>query len=330
MTFSSLKVYHLHVLDIINFDSSDEHFALLVSLQDVLWPYPWKNWESVKMCRYDAALIPPKCKAQLDFIRYDGRVIGWGATHHDQWGFDPNLLDSTLTIPQEDKYLDCAQQYLEYQIKRARKMKVKIFRAWSDVGSDWYKNFYTNNGFEVSLLEYISEINLDKFFIGDFKSSVSRFKKSEYVISNLKELRTLDADWETKMFDLWKRIEHDVPSDISLDIEFDLWKSSIFCPWFKEEDVYIVLDGDRWVALSTYTRSLRSSVKISTALTGVLPEHRRQGLCIALKIHALSDLKKKGFKKVFTGNEENNPMFQINLMLGFKKIREEFGCKLVL
>ena len=69
------------MLDIINFDSSDEHFSLLVSLQDVLWPYPWKNWESVEMCRYDAALIPLKCKAQLDFIRHGGQGIGWGATH---------------------------------------------------------------------------------------------------------------------------------------------------------------------------------------------------------------------------------------------------------
>ena len=330
MTFISLKVYHLHVLDIINFDSSDEHFALLVSLQDVLWPYPWKNWESVKMCRYDAALIPPKCKAQLDFIRYDGRVIGWGATHHDQWGFDPNLLDSTLTIPQEDKYLDCAQQYLEYQIKRARKMNVKIFRAWSSIGSDWYKGFYKKNRFEISLLEYISEINLDKFFIKNFESSVSRFDKNTYIISNLKELKKLHSDWEMKLFNLWKQIEHDVPSDINLDIELDLWKSSIFCPWFKEEDTYIVTDGDKWIALSSYTRSLRSRHEISTELTGVLPNYRRQGICSAVKLHSLLDLKKKGFKKVFTGNEENNPMFQINLMLGFKKIGTEFGCKLFL
>ena len=320
----------MHVLDIINFDSSDEHFSLLVSLQDVLWPYPWKNWESVEMCRYDAALIPLKCKAQLDFIRYEGQVVGWGATHHDQWGFDPNLLDSTLAIPQEDKYLDSAEQYLEHQIKRARKMKVKIFRAWSYTGSNWYKDFYQRNGFEISLLEYISEINLDKFFIEDFKSSVSRFKKSTYVISNLQELKKLNADWETKLFDLYERVEQDVPIDLVLDLDFDFWKSSIFCPWFKEEDVYIVVDGDKWVALSTYARSLRSNDKISTGLTGVLPEYRRQGICSAVKINALLDLKKKGFKKVFTGNEENNPMFQINLMLGFKKIGEEFGCKLTL
>ena len=33
---------------------------------------------------------------------------------------------------------------------------------------------------------------------------------------------------------------------------------------------------------------------------------------------------------VLTINEENNPMFQINLMLGFKKIATEIGCKLKL
>ena len=318
------------MLDIINFDSSDEHFALLVSLQDVLWPYPWKKWESVEMCRYHAELIPAKCKAHLDFIRHEGNVIGWGATHHNLWAFDPNLLDSTLTIPQEDKYLDCAQQYLELQIKTARKMKVKVFRAWSDSGSNWFKNFYTKNGLEISLLEYISELNLDKFFIDAFESSVSRFEKSAYVISNLQELKKLNADWETKLFDLYERVEQDVPIDLVLDLDFDFWKSSIFCPWFKEEDVYIVVDGDKWVALSTYARSLRSNDKISTGLTGVLPEYRRQGICSAVKIHALKDLKKKGFKAVFTGNEENNPMFQINLMLGFKKVGEEFGCKLAL
>ena len=42
------------------------------------------------------------------------------------------------------------------------------------------------------------------------------------------------------------------------------------------------------------------------------------------------DIKKKGYKRIFTGNEENNPMFQINLMLGFKKIGTEIGCKLKL
>ena len=90
------------------------------------------------------------------------------------------------------------------------------------------------------------------------------------------------------------------------------------------------MDGKKWVALSTYSRGDIKSVVISNELTGVLPEYRRKSICTALKVFALSDIKKKGFKKVFTGNEENNPMFQINLMLGFKKIATEIGCKLKL
>jgi len=318
------------MLDIQNFDFSKDHFDLLISLQDALWPEPWKNWESAEMRRHDLKLIPKKCKFRLDFIKHQDNTIGFGTTTHDHWAFDPTLLDSTIVLPHKDKYLDCAQNYLDHQIERARKMNAKVFRAWSDQGSDWVKDFYTKNGFEISILEYISELNLDKFFISDFESSVSSFKKNSYVILNLEELKKLNKDWKLKLFDLWKRIEQDVPSDLDLNIEFDLWKSSVFCPWFKEEDFYIVLDGDKWVALSTYVRSLRSRDKISTELTGVLPEYRRQGICSEVKIHALLDLKKKGFKKVLTGNEENNPMFQINLMLGFKKVGEEFGCRLSL
>ena len=110
----------------------------------------------------------------------------------------------------------------------------------------------------------------------------------------------------------------------------DSWRGHLFTPWFKPEDLYIVVDEDKWVALSSYDRSDITNDTVLTDLTGVVPEYRRKGICMAVKLFALEDLKKKGFKKVFTGNEENNPMFQINLKLGFKKIAREVGCKLAL
>ena len=91
-----------------------------------------------------------------------------------------------------------------------------------------------------------------------------------------------------------------------------------------------MLDGEKWVALSSYDRGDRKTDTVSTELTGVLPEYRRKSICTALKIHALLDFKNKGFEKVFTSNEENNPMYEINLKLGFKTIGTEIGCKLVL
>ena len=48
------------------------------------------------------------------------------------------------------------------------------------------------------------------------------------------------------------------------------------------------------------------------------------------KREKMKDFKNKGFEKIFTSNEENNPIYKINLKLGFKTIATEVGCKLVL
>jgi len=41
-------------------------------------------------------------------------------------------------------------------------------------------------------------------------------------------------------------------------------------------------------------------------------------------------MKEEGAIRIFTSNEENNPMFETNLALGFKRIGKESACKLEL
>ena len=53
---------------------------------------------------------------------------------------------------------------------------------------------------------------------------------------------------------------------------------------------------------------------------GVLKEFRRKGIATALKIKAIEALLKKGITEVRTDNEENNPMYKINVELGFKPV----------
>ena len=53
---------------------------------------------------------------------------------------------------------------------------------------------------------------------------------------------------------------------------------------------------------------------------GVLKEFRRKGIATALKIKAIEILQKKGVTEVRTDNEENNPMYKINVALGFKPV----------
>ncbi len=53
---------------------------------------------------------------------------------------------------------------------------------------------------------------------------------------------------------------------------------------------------------------------------GVLKEFRRKGIATALKIKAIEKLLEKEVTEVRTDNEENNPMYKINVALGFKPV----------
>jgi GNAT superfamily N-acetyltransferase len=60
--------------------------------------------------------------------------------------------------------------------------------------------------------------------------------------------------------------------------------------------------------------------KCWTSNLGVIKEYRRQKLATALKIEALKRLQKRGFTEIRTDNEENNPMYKINVNLGFTAV----------
>ena len=60
--------------------------------------------------------------------------------------------------------------------------------------------------------------------------------------------------------------------------------------------------------------------KAWTGGLGILKEFRRKGIATAIKIKAIEALLKKGITEIRTDNEEHNPMYKINVELGFKPV----------
>ena len=60
--------------------------------------------------------------------------------------------------------------------------------------------------------------------------------------------------------------------------------------------------------------------KCWTENLGIIKEYRRKKLATVLKIEALKRLQKRGFSEIRTDNEENNPMYKINVNLGFEAV----------
>ena len=88
-------------------------------------------------------------------------------------------------------------------------------------------------------------------------------------------------------------------------------------PWFwflvAEKDDEIIGLSFYWIRYSTWKGKFLFLEDFV-----IKEEYRRQGIATALKAKAYQKLKEKGIKIVRTDNEENNPMYLINVALGFK------------
>ena len=316
---------------IIQFNGSPEHFEILFDLEKSL-DYKIKEFGSVEMLKYQASLIPEICKPLTEFLEVDGKIIGYAYSGHNHWAFEASLLDSNLSFPSQESYLEVGEIFLRRQIDRARSISgVKTLRGWLFQANQFMESFYERNGFEITHTEYVSEIIIRDFDDRKFFHRIEKVEKSGIRIEDLRSLQDRYPDWEQKLYLLWMAIENDVPTDLVEPTQtIDNWRRTLMAPWFNPFHVYIALDGNEWIGLSSYDRGDTVSDSVSTDLTGVLPEYRRCGICSALKVHALKKMKEEGAKRIFTSNEENNPMFEINLALGFKKIGTESACKLEL
>ena len=98
--------------------------------------------------------------------------------------------------------------------------------------------------------------------------------------------------------------------------------------WLKEHKLFekkhygmelLILnqDGD-YVGCTKLVADSSEPEKCWTSNLGVIKKYRRQKLATALKIEALTRLQKNGFTEIRTDNEENNPMYKINVDVGFQ------------
>ena len=79
--------------------------------------------------------------------------------------------------------------------------------------------------------------------------------------------------------------------------------------------------GDRYIgATDIFVFGKSESHKGWTGSLGVVKDFRRRGVATAIKIKAIEKLLKKGVTEIRTDNEENNPMYKINVALGFKPV----------
>ena len=130
--------------------------------------------------------------------------------------------------------------------------------------------------------------------------------------------RTVD-EWARKLWQLDTESACDIPSTVGFE-------PTAFEEWLKFTESEFVNFGQALVAVCDHLPvgvlklGAVENEKMNINYTGVARSHRRIGLSTVLKMKAFEHARRHGAQWVTTQNHQNNPIYSLNLSMGFRTI----------
>ncbi len=178
-------------------------------------------------------------------------------------------------------------------------------------------------GFVLDQREPMSALQVQPFDPTPFAGALQKSAEANIAIKSVAQLAESDPDYKHKLFDLIWEIINDVPGSHGDKREkpgYDYLEERIMGdPTFTPDAYFVAFEADSgdFVGLcNVHPKALPGHW--NNGLTGVLRSHRRKGIATTLKLATIAHVKEAGGSEISTSNEENNPMYGINMMLGFE------------
>jgi mycothiol synthase len=329
-TADSLQLRNGRTLSVRLFDmNSNAHYEAVVAVDNAIDPQHadsvenWQHWDRNRN---------PNHHFRRFIAERDGEVVAFGHYGHQGWSFHEDKYAIWVGVHPDHQRKGYGSALWDYMVTGLLQRSPGELVSYTREDRSHAVQFLNNRGFEAKMRMPISRINPQSFDPAPFAEKIARVEQFGIVVKTLAELRESDPDWQQKAYDLdWECVQ-DIPSVDGLTQEpFAEWAKKVFTsPNFLPDGWFLALDGDEYVGLSCLWRDSTRSDKLGTGLTGVKRSHRRRGIATAMKVRALTFARDYGAVEVDTDNEENNPMLQINLQLGFRSLPAHLEFRKVL
>ncbi len=181
--------------------------------------------------------------------------------------------------------------------------------------------FLVSQGFQEKMRYWESRLDVNAFDPAPYKGVQDDVHAAGFEIKTLAELGD-DPEYRQKLFELWADCRRDVPRpDEATEVGFAQFSKWTFeSPYLLRDACFIALETltGRWAGMSQLWKS--EGAYLSTGLTAVRREYRRNRLALATKLRGIEYARSVNSPEIRTGNESNNRgMLSINEALGFVK-----------
>jgi GNAT superfamily N-acetyltransferase len=176
---------------------------------------------------------------------------------------------------------------------------------------------YTNIG-----VRFEQKLDLTAFDETPFAAAFQRVAEGGYALTTLAAERAARKDADQALFAVADRVSIEVPlpGDVRIRLTYnDFVQSMLSGPSNDPAGIFIAKQGDSYVAMTAV--SVPQNGPAITSATYVLPEHRRRGLALALKLLSFRFLRARGYTEARTHNDTvNPPILRLNERLGYRRL----------
>ncbi|HZH97720.1 MAG TPA: GNAT family N-acetyltransferase [Fimbriimonadaceae bacterium] len=228
--------------------------------------------------------------------------------------------DVSLHLDHEEQAVPVALDLFE---RACHSCGAASFSVWTSDLLPRRVQLYESAGLSCIQKAPVSRLDLSDFDFRRWDSAVERVLDTGLQFVSVEELDRRGVDWKHRLYLAVEDMARDIPSPHGPhpSVPFDRWLE-----WLEDHErfprnlMFAAMDGEEFVGYSRLMPSLANPGLAYTAMSGVARPYRRRGIVTALKVLGLRALRDLGYRVVQTDNNEINPMFDLNVALGFQTV----------
>jgi GNAT superfamily N-acetyltransferase len=299
------------------FEPTDSDYEQFAAVEHAVWP---EYLETVDEFKHNDATRDPKYLFHRFVAEVEGRIVASGIYCEPWWSARPGKYFVNLSVHPDYRRRGIGTALYQLFVDRLAELEPVLLIAHTREDQPDALHFLDKRGYKQVMRFPISYLDVPGFDPAPFAGAAEKVEALGIRITTLAELAKVDDNWQRKFYELDWEIMQDVPvpEPITKQPFENFVERALGHPGFCPEAQFIALDGDEWVGLSGFWTAEGNPDKLFTGLTGVVRSHRRKALATAMKVQAIGFAKEYGAKIIETDNEENNPMYLLNMKLGFE------------
>ena len=304
------------------FDYSDTDYTLMLRVYVANFP---DEPASVGRWRFQDEKRDKKKFFSRNIVEVDGEHVGTVGFGAAPWADVPGLYFVGGSVHPDFQRQGLGCRMYDFAIEQLLPHRPKTIRAAARDDKADALAMLKKRGFVCAQREAVSALNVDEFDANRYTALLQKLADAGIRIRSLEAIQQTDPAWQQHMYDLKWTLLGDVPTIEPIrKMPFSEWVDIQFeNPGFKPDAWFVAEDLTQaaqpcYVGISHLYRNQAKADRLDVGLTGVLGDYRRRGIATALKARAAMFAQSFGASEIWTDNAEENPMYQLNLQLGFR------------